>query len=63
MTIAKTKPVHPHSLPEKTTVCSFIIVQINGTDKYVLCFDLNPAQATRSRSGASPSLIAVIIFC
>ena len=50
ITIAKTKPVHPQSLPENTTVCSFIIVQINGTDKYVLCFDLSPANATKSPS-------------
>ena len=55
--------LYPQSLPENITVCSFIIVQISGTDKYVLCFDLNPAKATRSLSGVSPSRIAAMIFC
>ena len=59
----KTKPVMLNSFPLNTTVCSLIIVQSKGTDMYVLCFDLNPAIATKLPSGASPFLIAVIIFC
>ena len=55
--------VIPKLPPAKIVVCWLIIVQINGTDIYVLCFERRPANANKSPSGAAPFFIDVIIDC
>ena len=44
------------------TWCWLCIVQTRGTDMQVLCFDLKPASARRSASGASPFTRTVTSF-